>query len=205
MQLFPKNYDFFKLFDRQVEQLHRARELISQIPHADRLDELARTMKDIEHDADKITHEIFQVLNQTFITPIDREDIILLASRLDDIIDETDRVVNRMALYKIDHRSRVISQYISLLDKAFIEVGKAVSELHNAHKTHDVLKHCEIINFIENEIDDHNTQAIGDLLQNATNAIEVIKLKEIYETLEDTADRCEDVANVLETIVLKNQ
>lgn len=206
MQFFPKNINFFQLFERQTEQLEAANKVLQAINDTKKLPELVKKMHEIEEKADQITHEIFRTLNQTFITPIDREDIVLLASRLDDIIDALDRSLNRMGLYHIDSSGREITRYVSLLDKIIHEVIKAVPELKNSNKGHaHIIKHCEIINFIENQIDEHNRQTIGDLVNGDHNPILIIKLKEIYETLESVADRCEDVANALETIVIKNQ
>lgn len=206
MQFFPKNIDFFRLFERQTEQLANANQILQSIDGGGQLPEAAKKMHAIEEAADQVTHEIFRTLNQTFITPIDREDIVVLASRLDDIIDVMDRALNRMVLYHVKSDTREISQYIHLLDKIIGEVRKAVPELKKSQKGHvHILKHCEIINFIENEIDEHNRHTIGELVNGEHDPVEIIKLKEIYETLERVADRCEDVANALETIVIKNQ
>ena len=100
MQFFPKNYDFFELFSQQVVQLGAAVDLLHDLENGRDRREVARAMKDVEHAADRVTHEIFNRLNQTFITPIEREDIILLATATDDIIDTIDRTTNRIALYK---------------------------------------------------------------------------------------------------------
>lgn len=206
MQFFPKNIDFFQLFDRQTEQLRAANVVLQSLDGAKKLPEVARTMHEVEEAADQVTHEIFRTLNQTFITPIDREDIVVLASRLDDIIDALDRSLSRMHLYHVEAGTREIIQYVHLLDKIIREVMKAVPELQKGPTGQQhILKHCEIINFIENEIDEHNRHTIGELVNGDHDPIKIIKLKEIYETLESVADRCEDVANALETIVIKNQ
>lgn len=206
MQFFPKNYNFFELFDQQVAQLGAATQLLHDLEQGRDRRELARAMKEIEHAADKVTHEIFNRLNQTFITPIEREDIIQLATALDDIIDTIDRTTNRIALYEVDPTTRDLTQYLHLIDKAVKEVSEAIHALQKAGKGYQtVLKHCEIINFIENQVDEHNHQMLADLFHKERDPIQLIKLKEIYEHLEDVADRCEDVANVLEAIVIKNQ
>ncbi len=206
MEFFPKNINFFHLFERQTEQLGAANAILQSIGDANRLPEFVKAMHTVEEAADQVTHEIFRMLNQTFITPIEREDIVVLASRLDDIIDALDRSLNRMGLYHVDPSSREITQYAHLLDKIIREVMKAVPELSHGNKGQvHILKHCEIINFIENEIDEHNRHSIGDLVNGDHDPVKIIKLKEIYETLESVADRCEDVANALETIVIKNQ
>jgi uncharacterized protein len=206
MQFFPRNVDFFKLFDKQVEQIQLASDCLKKLNSKKKVEEVALDIQAIEHEADTITHEVFHNLNQTFITPIDREDIIFLASRLDDIIDAIYRTIGRMDLYQISPNTREISEYIHLLTKAIDEVIKATRSIHNPSKNqHDIIKHSEIINFVENQVDELTTRAIGDLVNNSKDAIMVIKLKEIFEGFESVADRCEDVANVLETIVVKNQ
>ncbi len=206
MQFFPKNHNFFELFEQQVIQLTTALDLLHDLENGRDRREVARAMKEVEHAADHVTHEIFNRLNQTFITPIEREDIILLATATDDIIDTIDRTTNRIALYKIDPTTRTLGQYLHLIDKAVKEVSSALHELKKAGKGYPaIVKHCEIINFIENQVDEHNHQVLADLFDNERDPIALIKLKEIYEHLEDVADRCEDVANALETIVIKNQ
>ena len=206
MQFFPKNYNFFELFDQQVEQLTAAIKILHDLENGHDRRGVARAMKDVEHAADRVTHEIFHRLNQTFITPIEREDIILLATAIDDIIDTMDRTTNRINLYGVDPTTRPLVQYLHLIDKAVKEVSSALHELKKAGKGYQaILKHCEIINFIENQVDEHNHQVLADLFTDERDPIQLIKLKEIYENLEDVADRCEDVANALETIVIKNQ
>jgi uncharacterized protein len=206
MHFFPKNINFFQLFERQTAELAAANTILQSLDRSKDISETALKMHAVEEVADQVTHEIFRTLNQTFITPIDREDIVVLASRLDDIVDAIDRSLNRMSLYHIDGKSREIVQYAHLLDKIIREVMKAVPELQHGPKGQaNILKHCEIINFIENEIDEHNRHTIGELVNGDHDPVKIIKLKEIYETLESVADRCEDVANALETIVIKNQ
>ncbi|MBI2589912.1 DUF47 domain-containing protein [Candidatus Berkelbacteria bacterium] len=206
MAFFPKNIDFFELFDAQAEQLKAAAVLLREVEHVKDLNEHARRVREVEHAADQITHKIFQTLNQTFITPIDREDIIALASRLDDVIDMIDVTVSHLALYHVSPQTREIEQYLNLLDSIIEEVGKAVPELKRGSKGQQtIIKQSEIINFIENQVDQHNRRTIGELVNNSQDPITVIKLKEVYEDLEAIADRCEDVANILETIVVKNQ
>lgn len=206
MQFFPRNINFYNYFDALAEQLTEANAILSKIDKKKALDDQAEKIKVVEHKADQITHEIFNTLNQTFITPIDREDIVDLVSRLDDVIDAMDRTVNRMQLYNVATNTSEITQYIKLLDKAIHEIVKAFDELKRSDKGRQaIIKHCEIINFIENQVDELNTRVIGELFKNHKDAIEIIKLKEVYESFESIADRCEDVANVLETIVVKYQ
>lgn len=206
MNLFPKNINFFDLFDKQTQKLVEANTILQSLGGLKELPGQVTELHTVEKAADTITHEIFRALNQIFITPIDREDIVDLASRLDDVIDAMDRAVNRMGLYKVAPDSREIKGYARLLDPLIAEVVKALHELKGGAKNQQqILKHCEIINFMENQVDAHNRDCIGDLFAGKVDAVEIIKLKEIYETLESVADRCEDVASSLETIVVKNQ
>lgn len=206
MQLFPKNINFFDLFDKQTEKLAEANQILQSLGGLKQLPEQVRELHKVEQAADTVTHDIFRALNRIFITPIDREDIVNLAGRLDDVIDAIDRAVNRMGLYQVAPTSKEIRGYARLLDPIITEVVKGLHELKGGSKNQEqILKHCEIINFMENQVDAHNRDCIADLFNGKVDAIEIIKLKEIYETLESVADRCEDVANALETIVVKNQ
>lgn len=202
--LFPKSFDFFDLFEEQTAQLIRAVECLRDLKEDCDLKKHSRKIKEIEHDADGIAHKILSSLNKTFITPIDREDINLLAHNIDDVIDEIERTVNRMNIYKIDPIPSEIFQIMELIYKASQEVAKGIRELRDPKKRDQVLKYCEIINFIENEADDILRYIISKLFDEEKDPIMIIKLKEIYESLESVTDRCEDVANVLETIVVKN-
>jgi uncharacterized protein len=201
---FPKSFDFFNLFEAQVNQLLLAVEVLKDLKDNGELKKEARRMKDIEHNADGIAHEILSTLNKTFITPIDREDITELARGLDDIIDELERAVNRMYLYKIDPIPSEILQFFELIEKGAIEVSKGIKQLREPKQRESIQKYCEIINFIENQGDDLLRHMTVQLFDQEKDAIKIIKLKEIYDALESVTDRCEDVANVLETIVVKN-
>ena len=181
MELFPKNINFFDLFDKQTEKLVQANKILQSLGNAKELPGQIRELHAVEQAADTITHDIFRTVNRLFITPIDREDIVLLASRLDDIIDTMDRAVNRMGLYNVTPSSREIRGYARLLDPLIAEVVKALHELKGGTKNqHQILKHCEIINFIENQVDEHNRDVIADLFNGKVDAVQIIKLKEIY-------------------------
>lgn len=204
MRFFPKNFDFFKLFEAQAQELREATTILKDLEDDSDIKKQARKMKEIEHRADNLTHDIFDTLNKTFITPIDREDITLLASGMDTIIDELERAIGRLCLYQINPIPLEIFQYCNLIEKIIQEVYGAIFHLRNPKKWPEVIKHCEIINLLENQGDDLNRHTLGKLLNQEENPILIIKLKEIYETLEAVSDRCEDVANVLETIIIKH-
>jgi predicted phosphate transport protein (TIGR00153 family) len=205
MQIFPKNIDFFKLFEEQVAELQKAVKVFSDYEAEDNIKKQSIRIKKIEHAADEITHKIIKTLNQTFITPIDREDITSLASHLDDIVDVMDMAMSRLYIYKIDVAPREIFQYAHLAEKAISEIAKGVRALSNKKGLNEVLKHTEFVNFIENQADEYHRKTLENLFENEKDPIMIIKMKEIYELLERITDRCEDAANSLETIVVKNQ
>ncbi len=204
MRLFPHNFDFFKLFAAQVEELKAATKIFHQLERDGDIKKNSRRLKTIEHQADEITHDIIRNLNQTFITPIDREDITSLASSLDSVIDEMERAINRLYIYQIDPIPAEVFQYGDVIEKAVLEVAKCVKELTTSRNPNQILKHCEIINIIEDEADQVHRNALSKLLNQEKDPIKIIKLREIYEALENVNDWCENVANVLETIVVKN-
>jgi len=164
----------------------------------------SKRIKEIEHEGDKITHETVKKLNHTFITPIDREDIYALISKMDDVLDFIEAVSSRMFLYKVKSPTKEIHDLMEILIKSVEEIDKAVHELRNIKKPEAILNYCIEINTLENKSDVILRDAVAKLFENSTNPIEVIKWKEIYENLETAVDRCEDVANVIEGVVLKN-
>ena len=159
-------------------------------------------IKEIEHQGDLQTHEIIRTLNKSFITPFDREDIYSLASALDDIIDAIDALAQRLIIYHIDKITPEAKELGFVILKACQTVEKAVAMLEN--KTQHILEYCVEINSLEGEADRVRADAISRLFDEERDPIFLIKWKEIYENLERVADRCEDVANVLESVVVKN-
>jgi predicted phosphate transport protein (TIGR00153 family) len=155
----------------------------------------------IEHLGDEMTHSIMRKLNQTFITPFDREDIHTLASSLDDVVDFINAACARIVMYRITDPPAEAGQLARLILAQCEELEKAVS---NLQKSDDVLRHCVEINRLENEADQVSRVAIARLFDHETNPINLIKIKELLEFLETATDKAEDVADVLETVVLKN-
>jgi predicted phosphate transport protein (TIGR00153 family) len=201
----PKKTDFLRLFDSASANIVRGTQLFRDILD-DPTDLKAKVeqLKEVEHEGDRITHEALAKLNATFITPFDREDIHSLASRLDDILDATDAAAQRLLLYKIEAIPPYLKALARLLVASTQEVHKAVVVLHDGKRYHEAMTACVEINRLENEADVLHREALGDLFANATDAIEVIKLKDLYAFLEDATDRCEDAANSIETIILKS-
>jgi len=203
MKLFPKEIDFFDIFDKTSLNLTKAATLLVDLmENFDNIEVRAKEIHEIEQDSDMLTHDIMKKLNKTFITPIDREDIYALASRLDDVLDLIWSAVDRIAVFKIKESTpEAISMSKNLLTTVEV-MHKAMQKLKEKNYAH-VQEYCIEINRLENRIDRDFRDALGKLFDEITDPILIIKWKEIYEHLEDASDRSEDVANVLEAIVLK--
>jgi len=204
MRVFPKKVDFFDLFDTAALNVTKgAAMLVDLMEHFDKAEELAKQIYEVEQEGDMLTHDIMKKLNKTFITPIDREDLYALASRLDDVIDFIWAAVDRMTVFKIkDSTKEAISMSKDLLTTTEV-IHKTIQKLKEKDYVH-VQEYCIEINRLENRIDRDFRDALGRLFEEVTDPIFLIKWKEIYEFLENSSDRCEDVANILEAIVLKN-
>lgn len=202
----PRDNDFLKLFDQASTNILNGMLLFRETVAAG-LDGLAGRVdeiKKVEHEGDRITHRTLAKLNTTFITPFDREDIHALISRMDDIIDATDACSQRLLLYKVKSFPPRFLQFADLLVAAARQVQAAVLALHETKRHRDALASCVEINRLENEGDALHRESLAELFANVTDAIEVIKLKELYTFLEEAMDRCEDVANVIESIIIKS-
>jgi len=204
MRLFPKEIDFFEIFDKAASNLTKATSLlVSLMENFDNLEARAKEIYEVEQDGDMLTHDIMKKLNRTFITPIDREDIHALASRMDDILDLVWGGVDRMIVFKITGPTKEAIELAKELHRTTEVVQKTMKELRAKNYSH-IQEHCIEINRLENRVDRIFRDALGALFDDMKDPLLIIKWKEIYEHLEDASDRCEDVANVLEGIVLKN-
>jgi len=161
-------------------------------------------IKSLEHDGDRITHETLETLNKTFITPIDREDIHSLISKIDDILDLIDAAAHRLVIYRIDKPSPELIAISAQLIKPIEAIKGALLLLDNMKNAKQILDYCVEVNRLENEADSLHRVAIGNLFDNEKDPIRLLKFKEIYENLEEATDRCEDVANIIESVVIKN-
>jgi hypothetical protein len=203
--IIPKEMIFFDLFEEAAKNAHQgAIALAALLDDYTNVAEKAKKIKDIEHAGDKITHTTIEKLNQTFITPLDREDIHRLISRIDDILDMIDTAVNRMFLYKIDKPTDDAKALARVLVNATRIITELLPKMRSMKLTSSLLQHCIEIHTAENEGDRIEQHALASLFENGHDPIYVIKWKDIYEELESATDRCEDVANVIEGIVLKN-
>jgi predicted phosphate transport protein (TIGR00153 family) len=202
LPLVPRERRFYELFDDHAANIAGAAEVLAEL-FADFRDvaERQRRIKDFEHQGDEVTHEIVRTLNRTFVTPFDREDIYALSSGLDDVLDYIDEVANTISLYGIQHVPDAARPMADLLLQAVREVQTAVSKLESGR---GLEPHWIEIHDLENKGDTQSRQAIAELFTGHLDAIEVVKLKDLYALLESALDRCEDVANVLESITIKN-
>ncbi|MGE5753778.1 MAG: DUF47 domain-containing protein [Deltaproteobacteria bacterium] len=202
-RIIPSDQEFFLLFEKASQNIQDGAELLkSLLDDFDDVKEKAREIEEIEHKGDTITHDVIKKLNTTFITPIEREDILALASSLDDIIDLIHAAATRLNLYKITASTPQAKELGFLILKSVRELNRGIS--HMGKKMDGVYEHCVEVNSLENEADRVCRDAIAYLFENEKDPITILKWKEIYETLETATDRCEDAANVLEGVALKN-
>jgi len=201
--LIPREEAFFELFKKAAHNMIEGSRLLAEMMKDLRSPvEQAKRIKEVEHVGDSITHDIALRLNQTFITPIDREDIHDLASALDDILDVAEAIADRFVLYKVTKPTDMAVKLGDILYQASVAVGCGVDRLGLPHPD---VKECSVqVNSLENEADRVSRDAISALFEKETDPIAVIKWKEIYEGFEAGTDRCEDVANILERISIKH-
>jgi len=163
-----------------------------------------KLIADLEHDGDNITHQIMDLLYRSFITPIDREDIAQLAHSLDDIVDFIHAAAEAMYIYGIDNPTTRSRELADIIVAGAVEVENAMIYLRSRAALKKSMKYCVDLNRLENMADDVTRQALGELFDGGYDTTDIIKGREIYNHMESATDRCEDVANVLEGIVLKN-
>ncbi len=177
-------------------------ELVKLFSNIENSEEHQTKIKIIEREADVLTRSVFAELNKTFITPLDREDIQRIASKTDDVIDFIEGISGRMGSYKITFAPPFMLEIAKELSKATKEVEFMISKLGNMKKNKDLINHCRTTSDIEHKIDDLYREALGKLFE-TNDPVNIIKLKDIYEAIETASDRCVDVADVVEDIVLK--
>jgi uncharacterized protein len=201
MRLIPREQKFFRMFTDVSENLTEgARLLHSMLKSSDDLESRTQRLQELEHRGDEMTHQIIRMLNKTFITPFDREDIHRLTSSLDDVLDFVNAAAVRMALYRITSPPPAAADLADLIVQQTEELSKAVSLLESNQR---VLDHCTEVNRLENEADRVSRRAIAELFEKEKDPIQLIKIKELYEVLETATDKAEDAANVLEAVILK--
>jgi uncharacterized protein len=202
-QLFSsRDREFFDLFEEAAQNVVRGADLLDQmLAHFPERADLARDIVICEQEGDRIAHDIHHRLNSTFVTPIDREDILELTSDLDDIIDLIDEVADYLGLYKIEAPMEQAQRMAHILLQATRQIAEAMPRL----RTFQAMSHFTVeVNRLENDGDRTVRHAIASLFDNGIDPMVVIRWKDIFERLEEAIDACEHVANTLEGIVIKN-
>lgn len=202
----PKDKVFFNLFEGVAENVMKMAQKLNDLiyePDPEKRAALTKEIADLEHDNDDFTHRIFTELGRNFITPFDREDIHYLATALDDICDYIHACSKKIAFYKVNTNDSTFQKMADLILKSCTEVRKAILELRDMKNLRRMTDAMVAINSMENQADDIFDLSIEALFENEPDAKEVIKKREIYQVLEIITDKCEDVANVIESIIIK--
>ncbi len=205
-KLVPKDKKFFPMFESQADLIVQAAGKLNEIfinPDPDIQAGLFKAIKELENRGDDIAHEIFDELDKTFITPFDREDIHKLTSTLDDVLDFINGSSQRIRLYKLQTFPAEFVRFSAVLLTGANEIRNAVRELYNLKRPEMIRQACIRINEVENQADDLYHAAISDMFEHEKDAIELIKKKEVLQTMERASDRMEDVSDVLKTIIIK--
>lgn len=204
-RLLPQKTEFFDFFSKHaalsVEGAKLLQTLLGDLQHAE---EHSKRIKSIEHDADTVAHQTLEMLHKSFITPIERGDIHRMVSRLDDILDYIEAASQRLWLYDIKEATAEAKEMARVLVRSTEAVKGAVDAMHNLRDAERIRSACVEINRLENECDTLLRLATARLFREERDPVMIIKWKEIYENVEDATDRCEDVANVIEGVVLEN-
>jgi predicted phosphate transport protein (TIGR00153 family) len=201
--LIPKDEKYFAMFkEMTVTIIEGANLLKDMMDHFENPAASQKKIKDVEHKCDQLTHDIIKKLNKSFITPFDREDIYALSSALDDIMDLIDASAQRFVMYNVEKPTQEAKELAFIILKSCQAIDKAVGILGG--KLEPISEYCVEVNALENEADRVCREAISKLFDEEKDAIQLIKWKEIYETLERATDKCEDAANILESVVVKN-
>jgi len=206
--LVPKDDTFFVLFEKDSDNLLLAarifKELMAEQTSREERAQKIRRVEELEHRGDEITHQIYSALGTTFITPYDREDIHALASTLDDILDYIKGASSRIVLYRVKKVTPEMERLAVMIYESVEQLNTAIGLLRNL-KNAPAIKECLVrVHSIENEADDLFERAIASLFEDEDDPIQLIKNKELLVSLETATDQCEDVANVIETIIVKN-
>jgi predicted phosphate transport protein (TIGR00153 family) len=201
----PREQKFFDLFEDCTKNIVKSAQALKEmIDTWQFIDSRVAEITELEHQGDTIAHQIISLLHRTFVTPFDREDIAQLAHTMDDIVDYIHATADAMFIYKIPSPTQRAKELADIILQAAIEVEKAVKGLRRKSEFKQILERCVEINRLENMADRVYRAAIGELFDNTTDIPQIIKWREIYEHMESATDRCEDVADALEGVALKN-
>lgn len=202
--LIPRERKFFVLFEQSAQNAVKITQQLKDMVYIwENVKERVGIITDLEHQGDAITHQIFEQLHRSVITPFDREDIALLAHSLDDVTDFIHAAADAMLLYKVERPTHRAKELAEIAVQAVAEVEKAVSEMHDRAGRNRLLKRCIEINRLENIGDSVYRSAMAELFDDSADIAGVIKWREIYNHMESVIDRCEDIANTLEGVSIK--
>lgn len=200
----PKENRFFILLKQHAKIVGEGMDLFEALlSDYSKREELTARIKKTEHRADEKAHEIFELLNNVFVTPFDREDIRMIVNHMDDIMDMLEKAGVRMVIYNMPPPSDAVREQTEILKRAFVKLSAAIGMLSDLKQKEAIFQICIDVNSIENEGDVVLRRALRVLFENPADPFFLIKQKEIYEHLEWAIDRCEDLANVIETILIK--
>jgi len=202
VRLIPKDEGFFEMFDGLAVRMTRSATLLNQLfTDPGQLDRYVAQIKEIEHEADEITHEIMNRIDRSFVTPLDREDIHVLATRLDNVVDLMDGTARRAKMFHIHDRKEPAKELTRVLVAATEQIALGVASLKDARQVQLIGRE---VKRLEEEADAIYSEAVGALFEGTPDALDVIKWKELYDNIEHAIDEAEDVINVLESVSLKN-
>ena len=200
----PKEVNFFGLFEKQVAYAVEAASFFKDLVSRNTIDEKSlEKMHRLEHDSDEVTHEIFDRLNKTFITPFDREDIHALAKEIDDIVDMLYTIVNRLIVYRVDRADENLMKFASVIHDSTRAVECAVKGMRNIKNLKSISESCVEVNRLENVGDTMRDEMLAKLFEKEKDPIALIKWKDIYQDAETVLDICEDVAHIVQNILVK--
>lgn len=203
-KLIPTNTRFYVLLEQSAALLVQSGEaLVEYVDHPERANDAAARLVKLEHDGDAVTHELFVLLDKSFITPIDREDIHELAQALDDCLDRIESVTERMQLYTLTTRTEHLRELANIIRQQGMQVHAAVA-IMQGFKYEKIIPHCKQISDLESQADKVGREALVSLFRVHTDPLQVMKWKDIYDYLEGVSDKCKDVAGIVERIVLKH-
>jgi uncharacterized protein len=204
LSFLPREAKFFDLFDQSAQNAAKAAKALNDLlTNWEDVERKVAGITELEHAGDAVAHEIIAELHRTFVTPFDREDIVLLAHSLDDVVDFIESSADAMLLYKIKEPTSRAKQLGDIIVQVTIEVEGAVAQIHRKLDLKEILRRCVEINRLENDADRVYRSAMAELFDDSSDIPLIIKWREIYDYLETATDRCEDVANVLEGVALK--
>lgn len=205
MRLFPKEENFFEYFEELANKIEEGGQFFLEMTkNRDYTEAKVARLKELEHEADVITHRTYERMHKTFLTPIDREDIYALVNKMDSIMDVIEATAVRIHLYKVKRTSDEIIKQAQILNDAIKKLKTIIQAMRNMKNSDMILAGCVEINTLENAGDITLRSIMANLFETEKDAIELVKWKDIFQLLEEAIDVCEDVSNIVEGIVLKH-